>query len=426
MDDSRRAGIVYKIAPIVDLGLRTFNRIEVNGLENFTRSPSTLVVMNHRRDSDGPIIAGVLLLRRGLAVKGVMPYFVAREDLFYKGFLKEYLETWPHMVRELLSFIKIRSLLSALQACPMRRIRERTLQEVLKDVLNIYGDHPLAEVLKPNWVEQFNKLAPSSERGTLSLRKVLTNRYAPLLQQYYGLRKLTRSFFTAIKPYQKQIIELQLRHIVELLERGDTVLLTPEGKTSIDGCFDRFRAGLHILINRPRAELRVLPVGITYDFMTTERMNVFLNIGRELTDLKGLTRRDTDARVAKAIRARLTVTASQLASRILLSFRSKGGSFMAADLVERVGIEAQHCAEAGAHVDPRLLNNRELTKRMSQYLKYCLRSGMLVKNVNGTYSLHDGLKKPFVHCSIGVMDYINNELASHTHLWSGVAESLKA
>jgi 1-acyl-sn-glycerol-3-phosphate acyltransferase len=426
MDVSRCAAIVYKIVPFIDISLRAVHRIEVSGLENYTRSPSTMVVMNHRRDTDGPIMAGVLLLRRGLALNGIMPYFVAREDLFRKGFLTEYLETWPNTARKLLWYLDLRPVLAALHVCPMRRIRERTLGEVLEDVLTQFDDQPLTEVLKPSWVQRFEDLAPVSERNVLTLRNVLKKPYRSLLRQDYGLRKLNRRYFDAMKLYDSQIIESQLQRIVELLERGETVFLTPEGKVSADGHFDRFRAGLHLLVNRPRVPLRVLPMGITYDFMTTGRQSVFLNVGRELTDLQGLSRKEVDATVAKAIVTQLTVTASQLASQLLWSFRANGGRFSATELLERVGLEAQRCADAGVRVDPRLLNKRQLAKRIKQYLKYCVRKRMLVQTTRGAYHLQHELEKPFVFWSVGVMDYINNELASHASLASPVASKLKA
>jgi hypothetical protein len=73
-----------------------------------------------------------------------------------------------------------------------------------------------------------------------------------------------------------------------------------------------------------------------------------------------------------------------------------------------------------------LLTHRELTKRIRQYLNYGVRSGMLMKYSNGRYDLHNGFEKPFIHSSIGVMDYTSNELASLAHLWPGAAERLKA
>ena len=427
MDVSRRAGTVNKIVPLIDVSLRLVHRIEVNGLENYSRSPSTLVVMNHRRDSDGPIVAGVLLLRRGMGVNGVMPYFVAREDLFRKGFLKEYLETWPGAIRELLGLLDLRSVLKALHVCPMRRVRERTLGEVLEDSLELFGDKPLADVLRPSWLAQFESLAPATRRGALTLCNALERRYRPLLLQEYGLRKLNRLFFDAMKLNDSRVIESQLQHIVSLLEQGETVFLTPEGMIPVDGRFERFRAGLHILVNRPRTSLRVLPAGITYDFMTSGRQSVFLNLGRELSGLKGLSRKDVDNRVAKAIVGQLTVTASHLASQLLMSYRTNGhGRFMAGELVERVGSDAQRCANAGAHVDPRLLDQRRLAKRMRQYFKYCVRRGMLLRNIDGTYDLHNGLEEPFVSWSVGIMDYINNELATHAQLRSSVSGKLEA
>jgi 1-acyl-sn-glycerol-3-phosphate acyltransferase len=426
MDDARKRAIAHKVAPIVDLGLHAAFHIEINGAENYTRSRSTLVIMNHRRDSDGPIIAGALLSRQGLKATGVLPHIVAREDLYHKDFLKEYLETWPDALRQLLTYINVRPLVSLFQACPMRRIPERTLREVLRDLLDLFGDQPLKEVLKPAWLVRFENLTPLHERKALSIRKALQRRYQPLLKQYYGLRKLNRSSFNAVLPYERRAIAAQLQCFVELLERGETVLLTPEGKVSNDGSFGRIRDALHILINRSNVDLRILPTGITYDFMTSGRQRVFLNFGEELTDLQGLPRQAINTAATRAILAQQTVTASQLASRILLSYHTQGSRFIADELTERVGIEAKRCAASGAYVDPRLLVKRDLQKRIQQYLQYALRKRMLVKTTAGAYALDHGLEQPFVHWSVGIMDYIGNELASHTHPWPGVANTAKA
>jgi hypothetical protein len=127
--------------------LRTFAHalfhIEVPGLEHVTASPSTLVVANHRRDTDGPIV-GTTVAERMLELNaGRAPCFVAREDLFRRGFLRDYLTDWLESLREILGRIDLRPFLDSVHLFPIRRIRERTLGEVLEDILAIFGDLPL-------------------------------------------------------------------------------------------------------------------------------------------------------------------------------------------------------------------------------------------------------------------------------------------
>jgi len=399
---------------ILDLGCRARYQITARGLENFTRSPSTLVVFNHRRDADTPIIGNILFGRRGLFARDVTPIFVAREDLFRRGFLASYLQDWPPLLRKPFSLLSLRPFLWALQAYPLRRIAERTLGEVLEDVLRIFGNLSLDQVLKPDWVEQFERLARDGEHP-LHVKQVLRGRYQPLLRQGYGLTKLTRERFRALKPFERATIESQLQLFVEFLEQGKTLQLAPEGAVSRDGRFARIRAGLHVLLNRPRTLVRVLPVGITYDFMTTGRQWVFVNVGQEMTDLRGLKPSEASARVMEAILAQSTITASQLASQYLRSVQSRGGDRVSEEeLLEYVSREAHKWAEAGLYVDPRLLSAQECEERVLTYLEYCLRSGELVPDGRACYRASRWTQQAPASWAApgGAINYVNNELTS--------------
>ena len=402
------------LAIVLDVGCRVKYRINARGLENFTRSPSTLEVFNHRRDADTPIIGNVLFGRKGLFAHDIQPVFVAREDLFRTGFLTDYLEGWPSPVRALLSRLSLRPYLWALQGYPMRRIAERTLGEVLEDVLRIFGDLPLDDVLKPEWVERFEQLAPQNERP-LRVRQVLGQRFRPLLRQGYGLTKLTRSRFRELKPFERATIEAHLQLFVEMLEQGMILQLAPEGAVSKDGRFSRIRAGLHVFLNRPRTLVRVLPVGITYDFMTCRRQWVFVNVGPEMTDLRGLRASEASSRVAQAILAQSTITASQLASQLLLSIRSAGGGTITLrHLQEFVAEEANRWAKTGLYVDPRLLVKEQRAARMEEYVEYCVRSGELVPRRDGSYWVPTSPVRTSREWSNdqGAVNYTNNELTS--------------
>jgi len=403
---------------LLDVGCRARYDIRTRGLGNFSRAPSTLVVFNHRRDADTPIIGNVLFGRRGLLAQDVAPIFIAREDLFRNGFLTHYLQSWPSPVRDLLYPLNLRPFLWSLRAYPMRRIAERTLGEVLEDVLRIFGNLPLDQVLRPDWVQRFEALAPSGQRPIL-LQQAFDRRFRSLLRQGYGLTKLSRAQFRALKPYERATIEAQLQRFVEFLEQGETLQLAPEGAVSRDGRFSRIRAGLHVLVNRPRTLVRVLPVGITYDFMTCGRQRVFVNVGKEMMDLRGLRPAEASARVSEAILAQSTITASQLASQLLLSIRSQGGGIVSrSHITDYVSAEAERWAKAGLYVDPRLLDRKERDIRMAEYVEYCLRSGELLPRGNDFYWVPRSAEHaaPSWANPEGAIIYTNNELTSVSRL----------
>ncbi len=392
-----------------DVSVQASHEVEVRGLEHYTREPPTLIVATHRRDTDGPLLCSALIGRHG-----PLPHFVAREDLFRRGFLREYLTGWPRPLRELLGVIDVAPVLELLHAHPMRRIPERTLWETLEDVLGVCGDLPLSEVLLPRWSAEFQRLAPRCSGG-LCVRDALGRRYRPLLRLRYGLSKLTRERFRAIKEHERRVIEAQLGHFVALLDRGESVQLEPEGTVSTDGGFHRLRNGLYALLTRPRCAPRVLPVGITYDFMRTGCQRVFVNVGPELVGLEELPRREVNARVARAIRALTTVTVSQLASRYLLqSVRGAAGRGISAEAMEVfVECQAVRWKGAGLHVDPRALDPRARGRRVRGYLRYCVRHGALARRRGGVYLLRSDppVRSGPAPAAVHPLHYVENELS---------------
>jgi 1-acyl-sn-glycerol-3-phosphate acyltransferase len=429
MDTRARRAAARTIAATLRWCMKARFHVQIGGLEHFSCSPATLVVANHRRDTDGPIIGAALLRRIDQLEAGTPPCFVAREDLFRTGFLRDYLTGWPAPLRELLAGIDLRPFLDAINLYPMRRIRERTLGEVLEDTLAICGDLPLDQVLRPSWEARFRELSVEGEAG-LMVSDVLARRYRPLLRQPFGLMKLTRERFRALRPHEDRTIRSQLLRFVELLEHGAMVQLEPEGTTSDDGSLGRLRGGLHFLLNQTRSPVRVLPIGITYDFMTSGRQWVFVQVGRELPNLQGLSRRQTTARVTEAMLACSTLTASQLASRWLLEVQAGGGGCItAAQLNAQVSGEARRLSLRGAHVDPRLLESGARKKRLAQYLEYCRRSATLLPSGRGRYLVRGGVEPPAQRRRQAVrwnnpdsaFGYVHNELMSVTPLWPEVA-----
>lgn len=414
--DFRERPWVKHLWSVFDIGIRCLYPIDVCGREHFSQAPSTLIVSNHRRDSDGPILASVLLQRRGLRVQGIRPYFVAREDLFRRGFLRDYLRYWPAPLRALLlSRLSLRGLLEGMHALPMRRIPERSLGEVLEDVLAIFGDLPLHEVLKPVWLDRVARTAAGLRNDPKRISDVLGRRDIALLRQQHGFSKLNRLCFHKLVPYERGVIDSYLARFVRLLEGGATLILEPEGAVSFDGRLNRLRGALHSLLNRPRVSPRVLPVGITYDSVTAGRQRVFVNIGPEMPDLKGLGRAETDARVATAIRRCMTVTCSQLASDYLCSVHRKGSRVVARPALDAYLAErTRRFAQSGTAVDARLLTRPLRSKRLDSYLACCIRRGILTPAEKNRYRLAPTYceSTPSVSRPEGIIPYMRNELAA--------------
>src|SRR5699024_331978 len=120
--------------------MRLFYPCIVSGREHYSAAPATLVVSNHRRDIDGPLLGAVLLRRRGLCPQPPLPHFIAREDLFEKGFLAHYLPRWPRPLRALLAHINLGSFLQRCGAHPLQRTHEQSLAQVLRELYAGDGD----------------------------------------------------------------------------------------------------------------------------------------------------------------------------------------------------------------------------------------------------------------------------------------------
>jgi hypothetical protein len=127
--------------------------------------------------------------------------------------------------------------------------------------------------------------------------------------------------------------------------------------------------------------------------------------------------------VAEAILGQSTITASQLASQMLLAIKSRGGGILTkARLLEHVTEEANRWTKAGLYVDPRLLTREEQVRRLDEYVEYCLRSGELIAREAGGFWVPRAPERVSANYANpgGAINYINNELTSLTRLLRNV------
>jgi 1-acyl-sn-glycerol-3-phosphate acyltransferase len=368
------------ILTITDVAMRRLYPCSVSGLEHYTGTPATLAVSNHRRDNDGPLLASVLLRRQNGLIVAPLPYFAAREDLFEKGFLAHYLRRCPASLRPLLKAINLSPCLVG--AYPLQRTHERSVAKALQDVIAYLGDMPVTDVLRPQSLIDLTAELMFDPRS-VTITQLLRDYEHMLWRKRYGYRHLQVAVFGRIKPHLRDLIDRQMDHFTKLLEGGQVLILEPEGRLSLDGALRRPRAALHELIKRPNRPVRVLPISVTYDTLTTGYPRIFIDIQPELIGLERLSRRVLDDRVTASIWSGCRVTGSQLVAGFLLSHLSPGDVWSEKAIIKHVYAAAQRCQEAEIPLDPCLRNQQTCELRTRDILAWGCRTRFLTSEGNG-------------------------------------------
>ncbi|MEF8794415.1 hypothetical protein [Thiohalorhabdus sp.] len=390
--------------------------IHCSGRGHYRPGRPTLIITNHRRDTDGPLVATMLLARKGLRFTGPLPHFVAREDLMRPGFLRRYMTSWPDWIRTLVGWFSLARFVRAMNVHPMRRFSEQTLGEVLDDVYQTFGDLPLDEVLKPAWVARFRRMSPR-EDGPHRVREARSRRYWSVLESPYGLRRLNLSFFRRLKPYERQTVVAQIGEVAQQLQQGQPVHFVPEGAISPDGRSGRFREGTHRLLKAGGPDLAVLPLGILYDDVTLQQPRIFLVMGEELHGVRGRDRAESERELREALSARQVLTLSQVASALLLDRAAPERNVTAAELDCQVAGQAETLQALGSPLDPLLEESARRRDRLEGFLGFCLRYNLMVAEGGGYRLRPEGVGQPDPWSPAGRLRYAANEFAELAAFW---------
>lgn len=334
-----------------DRMVRALFRLEESGLPEEVPEPC-LIVANHRRDADIPILGAFLGRARGSRITGVLPHFVAREDLFEPGFLWRYWRSpWLLVPRLVSPAIPLARILAVFKAHPIHRIPEQSLETVLGDVLRHLGDHRLEEALSRRWTARF-EAAGADPAQPISRLLRRASEFESLLGGGWGHRRLNLATFRRLKPVERERIEMHLAVFTRALAGGETVMLAPEGANSPDGHFQRPRAGTWRIAKEAGPRLPVLPVGLAYDPSAGgARVRVFVHAGAPFASGDYPRRREFDAAVAAAILRATTLTGSHFAAHLVLC-AGAGDEVTPAGLEALVGRLGAALAAAGLRVAP--------------------------------------------------------------------------
>ena len=360
------------------MGLKPFYEVIIRGMENYSESPSSLIVANHKRDLDSILVATVFFYSEGFFSPGHPISFMAAENLFQPGFLANWIRR-PEVLKKIIRPLSIGTVLKTLNAYPIGKLNFRSVP--LYDALGIIkeknGDRKLEDIIQE---EKLNKIL----NGPLNLEE------NPTISDFfesegYPRKRINSSVFK--KKYRKVVkenklgsVKGQLERFIQLMDQGEILYITPEGKLSSDGLLGPLKDSLHILLEEPEEEVTVVPTNITYDFMTSGKPTININIGEEMNDLDNLERKERSKIIREAILSLTTVTFSQLGSRQLVGALESDRTELKREEIYRGTRECwESIAKNDLSMDKHLEEKYSFDHRFDNFIDFCIERGILIE-----------------------------------------------
>jgi hypothetical protein len=150
--------------------------LTVTGLDNFTNSKGTLIVVNHKTDFDIILLGPTMYKAGGKAAKRIA--FVAAERMFLPGYISDYILHGPQWLRRLVYPANLSAILKAIRAYPIGYLNSRKLKAHLRTTLEIVGDMPIGEVFS----RPIEEVIPGATANT-PISRILRFRYHEALDQ---------------------------------------------------------------------------------------------------------------------------------------------------------------------------------------------------------------------------------------------------
>jgi hypothetical protein len=384
---------------------RLFYDVEVNGLEYDTGAPRTYYAMAHKRDLDGIVPVPPIMFHRGWRGLTADVHFALRSDAFERGFLAHMVPR-PRWFSLLLRPISVGPVLRGVGAHPLRSLRERPAAVWLREALQAEGDQPAGDLLATALLTEIGaatRTKPDVLRQ-LPLSRLLSWRFHAALQGYYGpeifagraRRRAERRVLHAAKAY--------LDDVAGWMRRGGSLYNGPEGQLSPDGRLSPITSGMHRLLRAAPPDTRILPIALVYDFMASGRPRLFVDLAPPIEAASSLPRRELDAALHAAWLRAARFTSTQLASGFLAERHTTShGDFTPQDVAEAVSARAQALANAGRHVDWRLLTPQGAHRQVARYLSYARRHGSVRRSGHGVWRVRRGVEP--LHVPLGHVGY---------------------
>ncbi|HET7045111.1 MAG TPA: hypothetical protein VFI37_09700 [Gaiellaceae bacterium] len=296
-------------------GLRLFDLVALGGTlatrarfsiriltGEFEVPPRALLLVTHRSDWDIPLTTNVYW--RARLWRGVRPVFVARDDMFLRGFLAGYPPGLPLPLRGALAPVRVGGVL-----------REQGLALPIASA----GRAHLADVVRDDPSRPLDEL-PDEVAAALRARARRLGRPEPRVAAevddgvYLDLlwRRFERAELPGLDAFwgrRQGVARRDFEALLEHVAAGGSLAIYPEGRPSPDGSIGPVQRGLGLLIRRARPEV-LQPVALAYDPLGPGRTRAYIAVGAPFAPPA----RGAEAEVLAAFRALLPLTPGQVAA----------------------------------------------------------------------------------------------------------------
>ncbi len=361
--------------------------VEVHGLEYETRSSRTYYGMSHKRDLDPIVIIPRIVFHRGWRGLAENVHFALRSDGFSPGYLAR-ITMKPRGFARLIRPLNIGPVLRWLGAHPINDLY-RPAEEWIRELQSSGYNGRVGDALAPMFIEELATVTgkPYEEIEAYQLSYLLDWRFQYALQHFYRPEILAGS---VRRPLERSIVSRIKEDLAELdawLLRGGSLYGAPGGQLSPDGRLSTIHSGLHRLLKAAPPDTRVVPIFIIYDFMTVQKLRIFIDLAPVIEHAPALSPKELDSRLLMAWLQSARFTCTQLASGFLVQASRAGlSSFTLDDLADNLHHFAVTLFEAGRHVDQQLLQPRDARKRAAGFLKYAARHGLVRRAGHHTWT----------------------------------------
>jgi hypothetical protein len=365
---------------------RLGDEVKVAGRQHDTGARRTYLGMAHKRDLDPMVLLPTLVFHHGWRrLRGELR-FALRGDAFSPGYLGR-MVMQPRWLSRLLRVLAIGPVLRWLGAYSAEALL-RPGEEWLREALHRGGDRPAGEVVAPFLLEELAQASGASYEQIAAhrLSHLLSWQYHAPLQHFYGAEALIGVARRPIQQRHVARIKNELAGLDEWLWHGGSLYSSPEGHLSPDGKISPINSAFHRLMRAAPPDTRVVPIVLIYDFMTTQRLRIFVDFAPAIEHAPTFSLDELDAALRTSWLQRARFTCTQLASGFLKQASQEGlSSFTLDDLAKSIHVQANRLASEGRHVDARLLDLRGARKRAKGFLAYAAHRSLVRRGERGAY-----------------------------------------
>jgi hypothetical protein len=332
----------------------------------------TLYVAAHRAETDVPVICGsYYFAARVWRQAAPRLQFAARDDLFEPGFFAGFPPGQPRLVRRALHGVSIGEYLPRVKVYPISSATTMKLAQALAmiDTETRVEDAVSDELMEP----LLARAAELAKPRPVVVGDLQHGDYVDLLWRDVVAADLPREAFREAWARRAAAATGDLRTVMDVIRKGEALLLFPEGRPSPDGALGPLHRGMGAILRRGKPE-RLRVFGLAYDPLTTGRTNVVLTVRPASVPPTGSGEPNLLPDLARAI----ALTSGQVVSAALLGAASSGRLELApAELAAQLADAISESEETSRTIDPMLEVRDSARKALGDAVRASERRGLI-------------------------------------------------